>query len=98
MKLDSKRLLELAGLPVDENSSVLTEGVEESEDCEEAEIKETEEQEECDESQDVNEQQIRNLVRGELESMWASGQVFGVRTKGKQGQVTVGFPGIGFKR
>lgn len=39
---------------------------------------------------------FRKMVRGELESMWASGQVFGKKAT-RRGGVTMGFKGIGFK-
>ena len=38
----------------------------------------------------------RRLIRSELESNWASGQVFGKKTTNRGG-VTMGFKGIGFK-
>lgn len=39
---------------------------------------------------------FRRIIRGELESMWASGQVFGKKATRRNG-VTMGFKGIGFK-
>mgnify|MGYP003352835994 CR=1 FL=1 len=51
----------------------------------------------CDESE-IDEAKIREAVRSELESMWASGQVFGKKSKSRRGEVTMGFSGIGFKK
>ena len=39
---------------------------------------------------------FRRAVRSELESMWASGQVFGKKAPRRNG-LTMGFKGIGFK-
>jgi hypothetical protein len=39
---------------------------------------------------------FRRMVRGELEQMWATGQVFGKKAPRRNG-VTMGFKGIGFK-
>jgi len=39
---------------------------------------------------------FRRAVRSEIESMWASGQVFGKKAPRRNG-VTMGFKGIGFK-
>jgi hypothetical protein len=39
---------------------------------------------------------FRRAVRSEIESMWASGQVFG-KKPARRGGVTLGFKGIGFK-
>ena len=46
---------------------------------------------------DVKETRLRQFIRGEIDSAWATGEVFGrkaPRTKG----VTMGFAGIGFKK
>jgi hypothetical protein len=95
MLFESKRLLELAGLPVEGASNVLTEGA--AHDEEEGEEKAVSEGEkdasECDE-----EDKIRESVRAEIERMWASGEVFGTRASTKKGQLTLGFPGVGFKK
>lgn len=39
---------------------------------------------------------VRKIIRDELESNWASGQVFGKKATNRGG-VTMGFKGIGFK-
>jgi hypothetical protein len=102
MLFESKRLLELAGLPVEETSNVLTEsaikeftsndGVTAGED--DPEKKKSNEDDEVSES----ESNIRETIRSEIERMWSSGQVFGTKSKNKHGEITVGFPGIGFKK
>ena len=105
MLFESKRLLELAGLPVEGASSVLTEGVEQikefsSNDGVTVKDEEDEEGEEEEEAakECKEEKEIREAVRAEIEHMWASGEVFGTRSKSKKGQVTLGFMGVGFKK
>jgi hypothetical protein len=39
---------------------------------------------------------VRKIIRDELATNWASGQVFGKKSKNRDG-VTMGFKGIGFK-
>ena len=93
MLFESKRLLELAGLPVEGESNVLTESaiVDESSNCEENENANVQEEykDEC---------EIREAVRAEIEKMWASGNIFGGKSRSKNGHVTMGFPGVGFKK
>lgn len=106
MIFESKRLLELAGLPVDGESNLLKESKEEKSDIEEfssddgvTEGDAAEEKEECDEGESASddEDKIREAVRSQLEKMWASGEVFG-RKASKRAGVTLGFPGVGFKK
>ena len=112
MILESKRLLELAGLPVEGESKLLKEsreaiyefssndGVTAKKDDEEEE-----DAQECDEADEVSKEadeikesmKVRRVVRSELERMWASGEVFG-KTAAKKDGVTMGFLGVGFKR
>ena len=90
MLLESKRLMELAGIATEE-TSILTEGKVE------ARGEEQENVEEC--GDDMREEdEIREAVRSELERMWSSGEVFGTRAPRRPGQVTMGFTGIGFKK
>lgn len=106
MIFESKRLLELAGIQSEGESNVLTENktlkefssndnVTEKEEMEER-CSEDEQQEEGDDCSEENE--IREAVRKELESLWASGQVFGKKSNSQGNRVTMGFPGIGFKK
>jgi hypothetical protein len=103
MIFESKRLLELAGLPVEGESNLLKESKEEEgkKDVEEfssndgvTEGEAPPEKDECDEGDDAA---IREAVRSQLEQMWASGEVFG-RKAANRGGVTLGFPGVGFKK
>lgn len=103
MLFESKRLMELAGIK-GETPGMLTEGKvadEETpaEECDESDKKE-EEVSEADKAKDrdESEEEIREAVRNELQRMWASGEVFGKRATNKAGQVTMGFPGVGFKK
>jgi hypothetical protein len=102
MIFESKRFSELAGLPVEGESNLLNES-KENDKVEEfssndgvTEGESSDSQDECDET-DMMEEKIRETVRRELESMWASGQVFGKKTKKSQG-ITMGFMGVGFKK
>lgn len=105
MIFESKRLLELAGLPVEGESNLLNESKEEKGDMEEfssddgvTEGEEPGEKEECDEGEQVDDdEKIREAVRSQLAQMWASGEVFG-RKAAKRSGVTLGFPGVGFKK
>ena len=93
MLLESKRLMELAGIEAEE-TSVLTEGAAHAGDDK------AEKEEGVDECGDDmrEEAEIREAVRSELERMWASGEVFGTRAPRRTGQVTMGFTGVGFKK
>ena len=103
MIFESKRLLELAGIKSDESSNILTEGLQ-NESLDEFSSNDgvtevdredgTDEGKSCGESED----EIREAVRQELESMWSSGQVFGKKSKSRSGEVTMGFSGVGFKK
>lgn len=105
MIFESKRLLELAGLPVDSDSNLLKESKEEEEKSVEefssndgvTEGDAPSETEECDEGDASSDEEIREAVRAQLEQMWASGEVFG-RKSSNRGGVTLGFPGVGFKK
>jgi hypothetical protein len=103
MIFESKRLLELAGLPVEGESSLLKESKEDdkveefSSDDGVTEGDAADEKEECDEADGSDEEKIREAVRSQLEHMWASGEVFG-RKAANRGGVTQGFPGVGFKK
>ncbi len=92
MFFNQERLLELAGIKGD-GSNLLNESVEKNEFSSNDGVTE---EESCDESQQ-DESEIRETIRAEIEHMWSSGQVFGKKSKNKDGQVTLGFPGIGFK-
>ena len=105
MILQSKRLLELAGLPEEETSNILNESSIIAEYEEAVEPVETDKVGECDESDKISEEadaikeslKLRRVVKSELERMWASGEVFGKKAANKDG-VTMGFLGVGFKR
>ena len=81
MIFESKRLLELAGISDGDENNLLNESVEEEIVAENM----------------STEEEIRETVREELASLWASGQVFGTK-KEENGGVTLGFAGIGFKK
>ena len=91
MLLESKRLMELAGI-AGEETSLLSEGKVDS-----SHEKDDDDVEEC--AKDMQEEaEIREAVRSELERMWASGEVFGTKSTRRTGQVTMGFTGVGFKK
>ena len=46
---------------------------------------------------DVKETRLRQFIRGEIDSAWATGEVFGRKAPRANG-VTMGFAGIGFKK
>ncbi len=112
MILESKRLLELAGLPAEETSNLLSESKEVVKEFSsndgvtvDKKDKKDDEAQECDESDEISKEAdeikeslaLRRVVRSELERMWASGEVFG-KTAAKKDGVTMGFLGVGFKR
>ena len=96
MLLESKRLMELAGIKSDE-PNVLTESVAVESDEKESDVR-VSEADECKEDVMENEEEIREAVRKELDRMWASGEVFGKRAKNVPGHITMGFAGVGFKK
>lgn len=103
MLLESKRLMELAGISSGEESSVLTESktdnLREFTNGDGVTENSSNSTEECDENDEtVSEEKIRETVRAELDRMWASGEVFGKRATNSRGQVTMGFAGVGFKK
>jgi len=107
MNFSKNRMARLSGLlregkeeEADTNEAEETEGedVKEADEVDEADHKdETYEVDETDVQEIEESLKIRRLVRGELEQMWASGQVFGKKS-GKPKGITMGFTGIGFKR
>ena len=108
MILESKRLLELAGLPVEGESNLLKESREaiyEFSSNDGVTEEEESDAQECDEADEVSKEadeikeslKVRRVVRSELERMWASGEVFG-KTATKKDGITMGFLGVGFKR
>lgn len=103
MRFNKSRMATLSGLLREGKEE---EGKNEADEAKMKDVKETDEVDECGETYEVDEAdvkeieesiQIRRIVRGELEQMWASGQVFGKKA-GKTKGVTLGFTGVGFKR
>ena len=92
MFFSQERLLELAGIKGD-GSNLLNESAQKNEFSSDDGATE---EESCDEGQE-DESKIRETIRAEIEHIWSSGEVFGRKARNNKGQVTVGFPGIGFK-
>jgi hypothetical protein len=96
------------GKEKEESDCYEAEDMEESEDLEESE--EMEESEDMEESDDSMKEgyDIRRIIRDEIarslnsrsknDQRYSSGQVFGNKSTNRSGTVTMGFPGIGFKR
>ena len=91
MQFNSRRLAQLSGL--------LTEGAEDkdNEACEQCDEEVYEaKSEEPQTEEELEESLVRNFIRSELETVWASGAVFG-RKPSQAAGVTMGFAGVGFK-
>jgi len=113
MEFEKRRMARLAGL-LRENAEYTNEADEAEEMDEADEVDEAEEMEETYEVSESDLQELeesfdlRKVIRDEISKSlrnrnkstyeWTSGQVHGRKTRAKTGSVTMGFPGIGFRR
>ena len=100
MQFNSKRLAQLSGLLTEGAEDTAKEEVDEG--CEQCDETVDEGYEESNEtvdemkSEELDESHVRSIIRSQLETIWASGAVFGKEVTQSNG-VTMGFAGPGFK-